>query len=72
VQKIRICAVTPPALRSSGQPLQDTHVILVTLQRLVWDDEGNLSREESIEDPKVYQKFFDRLSKSIFLELQAI
>jgi hypothetical protein len=71
-QKIRICVVTRPALDSSGQPLQDTQVIRVTIQRLVWDDEGNLSREESIEDPKVYQKFFDRLSKSIFLELQAI
>ena len=71
-QKIRISIVTRPALDSSGQPLQDTQVIRVTIQRLVWDDEGNLSREESIEDPKVYQKFFDRLSKSIFLELQAI
>jgi hypothetical protein len=71
-QKIRICVVTRPALDSSGQPLEDTQVIRVTIQRLVWDDEGNLSREESIEDPKVYQKFFDRLSKSIFLELQAI
>ena len=31
-----------------------------------------LPHAESVEDPKVYQKFFDRLSKSIFLELQAI
>ena len=71
-QKIRICVVTRPALDSSGQPLQDAQVIRVTVQRLVWDDEGNLTRAESIEDPKVYQKFFDHLSKSIFLELQAI
>jgi hypothetical protein len=71
-QKIRISVVTRPALDSSGQARKDAQVIRVTIQRLVWDDEGNLSREESIEDPKVYQKFFDRLSKSIFLELQAI
>jgi hypothetical protein len=71
-QKIRISIVTRPALDSSGQPRQDAQVIRVTIQRLVWDDEGNLTRAESIEDPKVYQKFFDRLSKSIFLELQAI
>jgi len=71
-QKIRISIVTRPALDSSGQPRKDAQVIRVTIQRLVWDDEGTLVHAESIEDPKVYQKFFDRLSKSIFLELQAI
>ena len=71
-QKIRISVVTRPALDSSGQPRQDAQVIRITIQRLVWDSEGKLSHSESIEDPKVYQKFFDRLSKSIFLELQAI
>jgi len=71
-QKIRISVVTRPALDSSGQPRKDAQVIRVTIQRLVWDDEGNLTHAESVEDPKVYQKFFDRLSKSIFLELQAI
>ena len=71
-QKIRISIVTRPALDSSGQPRQDAQVIRVTIQRLVWDDEGNLTHAESVGDPKVYQKFFDRLSKSIFLELQAI
>ena len=70
-QKIRISVVTRPALDSSGQPREGAQVIRVTIQRMVWDDEGNLSRAESVEDPKVYQKFFDRLSKSIFLELQA-
>lgn len=70
-QRIRISVVTRPALSSTGQPLADAHIIRVTIQRLVWDDEGHLSRAESIEEPKVYQKFFDRLSKSIFLELQA-
>lgn len=70
-QKIRVSVVTRPALDSSGQPRKDAQVIRVTIQRMVWDDEGNLTHAEPIEDPKVYQKFFDRLSKSIFLELQA-
>jgi hypothetical protein len=70
-QKIRISIVTRPALDSSGQPRQDAQIIRVTIQRLVWDDEGSLSHTESIEDPKIYKQFFDRLSKSIFLELQA-
>ncbi len=70
-QKIRISVVTRPALDSAGRPREDAQVIRVTIQRLVWDDEGTLVHAESIEDPAVYQKFFDRLSKSIFLELQA-
>jgi len=70
-QKIRASIVTRPALDSSGQPRMDAQVLRITIQRLVWDSEGKISHAESIEDPKVYQKFFDRLSKSIFLELQA-
>ncbi len=70
-QKIRVCIVTRPALDSSGQPRQDAQVLRVTIQRLVWNSDGNLSHKESIEDPKIYKQFFDRLSKSIFLELQA-
>jgi hypothetical protein len=70
-QKIRASIVTRPALDSSGQPRKDAQVLRITIQRLVWDSEGKISHTESIEDPKVYQKFFDRLSKSIFLELQA-
>ena len=70
-QKIRASIVTRPAVDSSGQPRKDAHVIRITIQRLVWDSEGKIAHAESIEDPKIYQKFFDRLSKSVFLELQA-
>jgi len=70
-QKIHVSIVTRPAVDSFGQPRKDAQVLRITIQRLVWDSEGRISHAESIEDPKVYQKFFDRLSKSIFLELQA-
>jgi hypothetical protein len=70
-QKIRASIVTRPALDSSGQRLKDAQILRITLQRLVWDSEGKIAHAESIEDPKIYRKFFDRLSKSIFLELQA-
>jgi hypothetical protein len=69
-QKIHASIVTRPALDSFGQPRKDAQVLRITIQRLVWDSEGEISHAESIEDPKVYQQFFDRLSKSIFLELQ--
>lgn len=70
-QKIHASIVTRPAVDSIGRPRQDAQVLRITIQRLVWDSEGKISHAESIEDPKVYQKFFDLLSKSIFLELQA-
>ena len=69
-QKIRVSIVTRPALDSSGQPRRDAQILRITIQRMVWDSEGQIAHAESIEDPKLYQIFFDLLSKSIFLELQ--
>ena len=71
-QKIRVSIVTRPALAADGKPLADSQVLRITIQRLIWNVDNQLSSIESIEDPAVYQEFFDRLSKSIFLELQAI
>jgi hypothetical protein len=71
-QKIRVSLVTRPALASDGTPRADSQILRITIQRLVWRTDNQLSRIDSIEDPVVYQEFFDRLSKSIFLELQAI
>ncbi len=47
-------------------------VVRVTFQRLVWNQMGALSRVETISDPEIYQKFFDSLSKAIFLEAHKI
>jgi hypothetical protein len=71
-QKIRVSLVTRPALAADGTPRADSQILRITIQRLVWNTGNQLSRIDSIEDPAVYQEFFDRLSKSIFLELQAI
>jgi hypothetical protein len=69
-QKIRVCIVTRPVLDSYGQRRADAQALRITMQRLVWDTEDHLSHVQSIEDPKIYKQFFNRLSKSIFLELQ--
>jgi hypothetical protein len=71
-QKIRVSLVTRPALAADGTPRADSQILRITIQRLVWNIDNQLSRIDSVEDPAVYQEFFDRLSKSIFLELQAI
>lgn len=47
-------------------------LVRVTFQRLVWNMNNQLNRVETISDPAIYQKFYDALSKAIFLEAQQI
>lgn len=59
-QRIRVSLVTRP-LGTRETALR------VTFQRTVWNSERAVSRAESIEDARLYQDFFDRLSKAVFL-----
>jgi len=51
---------------------KDSTVVRVKFQTVVWNVSGQVSRFETIKDPKLYQDFFERVSKSIFLEEQKI
>ena len=42
-------------------------IVRVTFQRIVWNERGQISKLESLENPKLYEKFFGELSKSLFL-----
>ena len=66
VQKIRVSVVT--RLNAEGNKV----LVRVTFQRIVWNNVGNVSRMETLKDPELYQGFFDKLSKAIFLEEQKI
>jgi hypothetical protein len=59
-QKIRASVVTRPYGKNGT-------MVRVTFQRIVWDNRGAISGNESIEDPKLYQEFFVKLSTSVFL-----
>jgi hypothetical protein len=71
-QKIRVSLVTRPAPTADESESHDSHLLRITIQRLVWNTDGKLTRIESIEEPEIYVEFFDKLSKSVFLELQQI
>jgi hypothetical protein len=63
-QKFNISLVVRP---SDTNPLKN-HFVRVTFQRIVWNTNNNISTIEGLEDPEMYQDFFTRLSKAVFLE----
>jgi hypothetical protein len=65
-QKIRISVATRPAPRSAGT------VVRVTFQRIVINNKNQVSKVETIDEPTIYQQFFDKLSQSVFLEAHQI
>jgi hypothetical protein len=70
-QKIRVSLVTHPALGQDGDPIPNSQVIRITIQRIVWNTQNQVSRIEPIDEPEIYQQFYEKLSKSIFLEVQS-
>jgi hypothetical protein len=65
-QKIRVAIVSQPSADKAATQIR------VTFQRLVWDNHRVISKLETINDPKIYQQFFDKLSQALFLEAHQI
>lgn len=65
-QKIEASVIVNSALA------KDSTVVRVKFQRVVWDQSGQVSRFETVTNPELYQGFFERISKSIFLEEQKL
>ena len=67
-QKFRASIVIRPISKDNDK----THYVSVTFQRIVWNTDDKVSKQETLDGPEIYQEFFDRLSKSVFLEGQKI
>lgn len=65
-QKIRLSLTARPSADRSGTMMR------VTFQRVVWNNRSQVSKLETIDDPVIYQQFFDRLSQAVFLEAHHI
>ena len=66
IQKIRASVVSKPSL--DGTKI----TVRVTFQRIVWNRAGDVSKMETMTEPELYEGFFERLSKAIFLEAHKI
>ncbi len=65
VQKFKVSVVT--RVQADKDSDKKFVIVRVTFQRIVWNERGQISKLESLEDPKLYEKFFGELSKSLFL-----
>ena len=64
-QKFKVSVVTRKQVeKDTGKEFV---IVRVTFQRIVWNENGQISKLESLEDPKLYEKFFGELSRSLFL-----
>ena len=65
-QKIKVNFITLPSrLNKKG------FIARISFQRMIWDTQGQV-RAETLKSPALYEEFFDKLSKSVFLEAHKI
>lgn len=66
-QKVRVCLVVNRSLEN-----EDSSIVRITISRFIWNTQGQITRAETLNDPELYQAFFEKLSKSTFLEAHKI
>jgi len=70
-QTIRVSLVVRPVLDSNGKPMEKSEFVRVTFQRIVRRMD-NSTYSETLLNEKLFEDFFERISKSVFIEAQKI
>lgn len=70
-QTIRVALVVRPVRATSDNNPVDGHFVRVTFQRIVRRTD-NSTYAETLNEKELYEGFFEKLSKSVFLEAQKI
>jgi hypothetical protein len=70
-QTIRASLIVRPVSDSNGNALPDSHYVRITFQRSVRRTDNSVY-VQTLRDPKLYERFFEKLSKSVFIEGQKI
>ncbi len=66
-QKMRTCIVARRSNQAGGGI-----AVRVTFQREVFSNKGGVWRREELDEPEIFQEFFAKLAKALFLEAQQI
>ena len=66
-EKIRVSLITQPSRKDPN-----VYLARITFQKIVWNTNKQITKAVTIDDPQVYQQFFQQLSKSVFLEANNI
>ena len=70
-QTIRVSLVTRPVIDSDKVAMVDSHFVRITFQTILRKSDNSI-HYETLTDPELYQGFYSKVSKSIFLEAQKI
>lgn len=71
-QRFFASVVVEDVLDDKGQAVSGQFAVRATFSRKVWNTQDRLTRAEQLRDAELYTGFFDKLSKSVFLEAHGI